>query len=47
MEITYTQNGDFLIPNIGLPEQTDHTPLGKYGRMRRQYLKEHSPILWN
>ena len=47
MEITYTKNGDYLIPNIGLPEQTDHTPLGKYGRMRRQYLKEHRPILWN
>ena len=47
MEITYTKNGDYLIPNIGLPEQNDHTPLGKYGRMRRQYLKEHRPILWN
>ena len=47
MEITYTKNGDYLIPNIGLQEQTDHTPLGKYGRMRREYLKEHRPILWN
>lgn len=46
MEITYTKNGDYLIPNIGLPEQTDHTLLGKYGRMRREYLKEHRPILW-
>ena len=47
MEITYTKNGDYLIPNIGLPETTDHTPLGKYGRMRRAYLKEHRPVLWN
>ena len=46
MEITYTKNGDYLIPNIGLPEQTETTPLGKYGRMRRTYLKEHRPILW-
>ena len=45
-EITYRQNGDFLTPNIGLPEQTETTPLGKYGLMRRTYLKEHRPILW-
>ena len=47
MEITYTKNGDYLIPNIGLPEQNGNTPLGKYGRIRREYLKEHRPILWN
>lgn len=29
--------------NIEVPEQ----PLGKYGRMRQKYLKEHRPILWN
>ena len=46
-EITYRQEGDYLIPNIGLPETTDHTPLGMYGRMRREYLKEHRPILWD
>ncbi len=46
-EITYRQNGDYLIPNIGLSETNDHTPLGMYGRMRREYLKEHRPILWN
>ena len=48
-EITYRQEGDYLIPNIGLPETetTDETPLGMYGRMRRTYLKEHRPILWD
>ena len=46
-EITYRQEGDYLIPNIGLPDTTDHTPLGMYGRMRREYLKEHRPILWD
>ena len=46
-EITYRQEGDYLIPNIGLPETTDHTPRGMYGRMRREYLKEHRPILWD
>ena len=32
--LTYTQVGDFLIPNLALPEQPDRD-LGKYGRMRR------------
>ena len=47
MEITYKKIGDYYIPNIGLPETSDETPLGMYGRMRRTYLKEHRPILWN
>ena len=38
---TYHQEGDYLIPNIGVPELPEHIPLGKYGRMRRQYLMEH------
>ena len=43
--LTYTKNGDYMIPDlkIEVPEQ----PLGKYGRMRQKYLKEHRPILWN
>ena len=45
MEITYRKCGDYYLPNIGLPEQPKG-PLGKYGRMRKQYLKEHRPILW-
>ena len=45
MEITYRKCGDYYIPNIALPEQPK-APLGKYGRMRKQYLKEHRPILW-
>ncbi|MDD3228321.1 MAG: TnpV protein [Oscillospiraceae bacterium] len=44
--LTYTKNGDYLIPDLTLSEQTE-TPLGTYGRMRRNYLKEHRPILWN
>lgn len=46
MELTYTQNGDYLIPNITLKE-TSKAPLGKYGRMRRTFLQEHRPILYN
>ena len=42
---TYTQIGDYLIPNleIGKPDQS---PLGKYGRMRKCYLKEHRRVLY-
>ena len=47
MEITYRKCGDYYIPNIGLPDTGEETPLGLYGRMRRTYLKEHRPILWN
>lgn len=45
-ELTYTQNGDYLIPDLKLNEGPEAPPLGKYGRMRRTYLKEHRPILF-
>ena len=44
--LTYTRNGDYLIPDLSLSEQPEK-PLGKYGRMRKAYLKEHHPILYN
>ena len=44
--MTYIQNGDYLIPNLKLSEQSEK-PLGRYGRMRKAYLKEHRPILYN
>ena len=46
MELSYRQNGDYLIPNLKLDEQPEK-PLGKYGRMRRAYLKENRPLLYN
>ena len=45
-ELTYIQAGDYLFPNVALPEQPDRD-LGKYGRMRLRYLKEHRPGLFN
>ncbi len=42
----YRQSGDYLIPDIALPESPTHT-LGKYGRMRREYLKNHRSIVFN
>ena len=41
---TYRQEGDYLLPNLLPPVPPDYR-LGKYGRMRQRYLKEHrSPI---
>ena len=42
---TYTQVGDYLIPDISLPDAPAY-PIGKYGRMREAYLKEHRPGLY-
>ena len=39
-EITYTMVGDYNLPNLKLPEQTEVT-LGRWSQMRRTYLKEH------
>ena len=42
---TYRQEGDYLIPNLTLPDEPEYQ-IGKYGRMRRSYLKEHRPVLY-
>ena len=44
--LTYTRSGDYWIPDLELSQQ-ENKPLGKYGRMRKQYLQEHRPVLWN
>ena len=44
MNITYRQNGDYLIPNIIIRKTK---PLGHYGRLRKAYLEMHRPILFN
>ena len=43
---TYRQVGDYFIPNLVLPDDGNYQ-IGKYGRMRRSYLKERHPILYN
>lgn len=44
MEITYSQCGDYYIPDFVL-SQEEQQSIGKYGRMRKRYLKErHSAI---
>ena len=39
---TYRQVGDYFLPDIELPER--NYEIGKYGRMRHRYLKEHRKI---
>ena len=37
---TYTQVGDYLLPDMKLPEEEQH-PIGVWGQRHRRYLKEH------
>ena len=43
--VTYSTIGDYQLPNLTLSQPK--TPLGKYGRLRRTYLKDHRPVLYN
>ena len=46
MKLTYTEINGYLIPDLILPE-TDTRPIGKYGELRRQFLREHRPDLFD
>ena len=43
--INYILVGDYYIPDLKLPEE--HRPIGKYGRMHREYLREVHPARLN
>lgn len=43
---TYTQVGDYYFPNLTVEGQAEEYPIGKYGRMRETYLKNHQPGLY-
>ena len=45
MNVHYTRSGDYFIPDLKLPEET--RSIGKWGRMHRNYLREHHPIQFN
>ena len=45
MNIPHIRSGDYFIPDLKLKEET--RPIGKWGRMHRDYLKEHHPIQYN
>ena len=42
--LNYTKTGNYSIPNLKLSETPE---IGKYGRMRKAYLKEHRPLIYN
>jgi len=46
MELTYHRNGDYLFPNlvIGKIAEGADEPIGKYGRLRKAYLKDHRGV---
>ena len=39
MDLAYTRNGDNLFPVLNLEDA--NLPIGKYGLLRKRYLKEH------
>ena len=45
-ELTYTRCRDYDIPDLELSCREDR-PIGKYSRMRKRYLQEHRPVLYN
>lgn len=45
MNIHYIRAGDYYIPDLTLTEET--RPIGKWGRMHREYLREYQPIRYN
>ena len=45
MNIQYIRSGEYIIPDLKLAEESRH--IGKWGRMHRDYLKEHHPIRFN
>ena len=46
MEITYSKCGDYYIPDLTLTQE-EQQPIGKYGRLRQRYLKEHHPVIYS
>ena len=44
-KITYTQQGDYLLPELKLPEQ-HKVEIGLFGTRHLRYLKSHHPIIY-
>lgn len=45
MKIQYIRVGDYFIPDLERSEES--RPIGKWGRMHREYLREYKPIQYN
>jgi hypothetical protein len=47
MGVTYTLADDgYYYPDLVLPAEKEEKPIGKYGRMRHRYLKNHRRVLF-
>ena len=46
MKVTYRNENGIMIPNLKVPD-TPETPLGLYGRMRRDYLKQNHRSIYS
>ncbi|MGO5050937.1 TnpV protein [Lachnospiraceae bacterium LCP25S3_G4] len=44
-KITYTKQGDYLIPDLTLPTEPE-LPLGRYALMHRNYLEQHKRVTY-
>ena len=43
--LEYSLVGDYFLPNLALAEE--RRPIGKWGRLHREYLKQEHPVLFN
>ena len=43
--IDYILVGDYYVPDLKLPEE--HRPIGKWGRLHREYLQQYRPVLFS
>lgn len=46
MEITYTKHGDYYLPDLVLPENTETRSVGIYGKRHGHYLKTHRKLVY-
>ena len=45
--ISYALVGDYYLPNIAISDPLDAPPLGRYGMLHKNYLREHKPALYS
>jgi hypothetical protein len=45
MELSYSQHGDYLLPNVVLSDSKE--PLGRYGMLHKAYLRREKPTLYS
>lgn len=44
--ITYRQVADYMIPNLTLPPEESAVRLGKWGKLHKDYIQKHNPVLF-